>query len=79
MVGFCVSRHRRRRQRNRGHGRERTNAELRIELRGVIDRAVLRDEADRLDRLQILGRIAGHEEEIRELAFLDRSQPLILA
>src|SRR3546814_8752646 len=49
------------------------------DLRGVVEGAVLHDHADRLDRLQVLGRIARDQEEVGELALLDGPHALVLA
>lgn len=59
--------------------RERLDAEMGVDLGRVLDNTVLEHHADALDGLEIVGRIAGDEEEIGELAFLDRTQRLITA
>jgi hypothetical protein len=45
----------------------------------VIEHAVLHHHRDGLDRLQVLRRIARHQEEVGAFALLDRARALLLA
>src|SRR5580698_4277880 len=49
---------------------ERPDAEVRIDLARVVERAVLHHHPDGFDRFEILDRIARNQKEVRQLAFL---------
>ena len=57
---------------------QRPNTEIRVNLGRQVDHAILHHHTDFLDCFQILDRVPGDQEKIRQFAALDRTQLLVL-